>query len=143
MKEMIRVEFDGYWLERYQAEIPQRAGIYCVYACESVAKDKIVVLRELLYIGESDDVREAIAGAEDAAVWKERLHEGEELCYSVASVEREVRGIAWEAMVSHHRPPCNRMIHKRAADISLTIVGEHELLDDFIAGVNEQTMLDD
>lgn len=136
MKEMIRVEFDGYWLERYQSEIPQEAGIYCVYACEPIAKDRIVVLRELLYIGKADNVKMGIAEHEDVSAWKTRLQEGEELCYSFARVEPMVRDRVLSAIVSHHRPPCNRIVEHGDCDTRLTIAGEHELLDELIAVVN-------
>lgn len=137
MKEIIRVEFDGYWLERYKSEIPQEAGIYCVYACEPMAKDRIVVLREILYIGESDNVSASIAEHEDVSAWKERLQEGEELCYSFARVNQDVRSRVLSAIISQHRPPCNPTVDQQACNTRLTIVGEHELLDDLVAVGNE------
>ncbi len=137
MKEIIKVEFDGYWLERYQSELPQEEGVYCVYACEPMAMDRIVVLRELLYIGESDNVRTSVASHEEVPVWKKRLRDGEELCYSFARMERELRRDVLMAMISHHRPKCNRMQDEGIHNIRLAIVGEHELLDDFIVIDNE------
>lgn len=107
MKEMIKVAFDGYWLERYQSEVSEEGGIYCVYACEPMARDRLVVLRELLYIGASDDVRASITKHENVKNWKNRLLEGEELCYSFARVVRDIRSDVLAAMVLHHRPPCN------------------------------------
>ena len=132
MKGRIRVEFDGYWLERYQSDIPQGGGIYCVYACEPIARDRIVVLREILYIGESDDVKMSVAMCEEVAAWKAYLKAGEELCYSFARMEGGYRHDALAAMVLHHKPPCNDVEEKAPENISLMIVGEHELLYDLI-----------
>ena len=132
MKEMIKVAFDGYWLERYQSEVSEEGGIYCVYACEPMARDRLVVLRELLYIGASDDVRASITKHENVKNWKNRLLEGEELCYSFARVVRDIRSDVLAAMVLHHRPPCNELQDEEADNVRLMIVGEHELLDDFV-----------
>ena len=137
MKDVIRVEFDGYWLERYQSEIPQGAGVYCVYACEPIAKGRIVVLRELLYIGASDDVRASVARHEKMPAWKKRLRDEEELCFSFARMEHDFRRDVLMAMISHHRPPCNDMDEQELHNIRLMIVGEHELIDGFITVGNE------
>ncbi len=132
MKDMIKIQFDGYWLERYQSEIPQETGIYCVYACEPIAKDRIVVLREILYIGETDNAKQSIVEHKDTSAWKTRLQEKEELCYSFAKIETKIRNRVLSAIVSHHRPPYNRIIEHQDCDVRLTITGEHELLDDLI-----------
>ncbi|MBQ2113720.1 MAG: hypothetical protein II195_01345 [Selenomonadales bacterium] len=133
MKEMIKVAFDGYWLERYQSEVSEEGGIYCVYACEPMARDRLVVLRELLYIGESDNVKASIAEHEEVKRWKKRLLAGEELCYSFARVAHDVRGHVGAALIAHHRPPCNEVRAEEVHNVRVMIVGEHELLDDFVA----------
>ncbi|MBQ8682552.1 MAG: hypothetical protein IJ510_02370 [Selenomonadales bacterium] len=130
--ETILLNFEGYWMDIYKDEVPHEAGVYCVYACESMAANKIAVLRELIYVGAADDVAACIADHEKLVEWKERLGEEETLCYSFANVNSDVRSRVEGAMVYHHRPPCNRIEEEVFPfdDTRLSIVGEHELLDD-------------
>lgn len=34
MVKTINLNFDGYWREIYQSEIPKKSGIYAVYICK-------------------------------------------------------------------------------------------------------------
>lgn len=79
----IELGFEGYWLDQYKAELPHKAGMFCVYACEPMAKDKIVVIRELIHVGVSNDIAESV---QDSSEWKKHLQSGESLCYSFSSV---------------------------------------------------------
>ena len=82
-------ELEGYWLEDYKAEMQVncKRGIYCVYACEAMAKDKIVVIRDLIHVGISDDIAKSISCEESVSEWKTHLQEGESLCYSFSDVD--------------------------------------------------------
>lgn len=86
----IELGFEGYWLDKYKEEFCSRvaneAGIYCVYACEPMAQDKIVVIRDLIYVGVSDNIAESVITA-DTSAWKKSLKEGESLCYSFSNVK--------------------------------------------------------
>lgn len=79
----VELGFDGYWLDQYKAELPHVAGMFCVYACEPMAQDKIVVIRDLIHVGVSNDIAASVA---DTSEWKQSLQDGESLCYSFASV---------------------------------------------------------
>ena len=83
------IELSGYWLENYKAEmqVEGKRGIYCVYACEAMAKDKIVVIRDLIHVGISDDIAKSISNEELVSEWKTHLREGESLCYSFSDVD--------------------------------------------------------
>ena len=82
----IELGFEGYWLDQYKAELPHEAGIYCVYACEPMAQDKIVVIRDLIHVGVADNIAKSVMAA-DTSAWKKSLHEGESLCYSFSNVK--------------------------------------------------------
>lgn len=93
----IELGFEGYWLDKYREEFCSRvaneAGIYYVYACEPIANDKIVVIRDLIYVGVSDDIAKSVMTA-DISVWEKSLKEGESLCYSfsdVKDIEEKIR----------------------------------------------------
>lgn len=81
--------------------------MYCVYACTYSAETNRVSLRELIYVGESSDVRERLANHERLKDWKRRLRVGETLCYSVAEVSSDDRERAEAAVIYRHKPPCN------------------------------------
>ena len=82
-------ELEGYWLEDYKSEmqVQGKAGVYCVYACEAVAKDKIVVIRDLIHVGISDDIAKSIFDEENLSEWKTHLQEGESLCYAFSDID--------------------------------------------------------
>lgn len=130
--ETILLKFDGYWLESYLDEMPHDAGVYCVYACEPMAANKIVVLRELVYVGSADDVVACLKNHSSVDDWKMRLRDGEMLCFSFAPVDDEARELVRSALVSYHTPPCNQIAIEPPPrkDAKITIEGEHVFLDD-------------
>lgn len=103
----IPLNFRGYWLEAKKASVPAVSGVYCVYAGTYSAETDRVSLRELIYVGESSDVRDRLADHERLKDWKRRLRSGEVLCYSVAEVGSNDRVRAEAAVIYRHKPPCN------------------------------------
>lgn len=103
----ISLAFEGYWLEINKSGVPAQSGIYCVYACTYNQNKDTVTLRELVYVGESENVRNRLANHERLPDWKKRLKAGETLCYSVAAVSGSDRNRAEAAVIFHHKPPCN------------------------------------
>ena len=100
------LNFDGYWRERNRGGIPAASGIYCVYAGSYNPSSNTVSLRELVYIGESENVRDRIAGHEKWARWRRHLLAGEEIWFNCALI-RDGRERAEAAMISKHKPPEN------------------------------------
>lgn len=103
----ISLAFEGYWLEINKSGVPAQSGVYCVYACTYNQNKDTVTLRELVYVGESENVRNRLANHERLPDWKKRLTAGETLCYSVAAVSGSDRNRAEAAVIFHHKPPCN------------------------------------
>ena len=87
--------------------IPDASCIYCVYACTYNAITDKVSIRELIYVGESDNIWNRISNHERLADWKKRLRSNETLCYSFAGVSENDRVRAEAAVIFHHKPPCN------------------------------------
>lgn len=98
--------FDGYWRARNAVGIPGESGIYCVYACSHDATAGTVSLGKLIYIGESENVRDRIDGHERLPDWKRHLQRGEELCFSFAPILRGRERVE-AALIHHHKPPEN------------------------------------
>ena len=117
----ISLNFRGYWLESHKASVPEASGVYCVYAGTYRAETDQVSLRELIYVGESSDVRDRLSNHERLKDWKRRLRAGETLCYSVAEVSSDDRDRAEAAVIYRHKPPCNTEYVNRFPFESTTI----------------------
>ena len=127
----ISLEFDGYWREAKKEYLPEVSGIYCVYACTYNPTESTVSLRTLLYVGESDDVRERLVNHERLQDWKRLLRGGETLCYSVAEVSSNDRVRAEAAVIFRHKPPCNTE-YKNRFPFENTVIktsGKNKFLD--------------
>ena len=100
--------FDGYWRYANRSGLPAESGIYCVYAGTYNEATGTVSLNRLLYIGESDSVRERVANHGSEPKWREKLRSGEQLYFSAAPISpMGARQRAEAAMIYHHKPPCN------------------------------------
>jgi hypothetical protein len=103
----ITLTFDGYWRDANSASIPNASGIYLVYTCTHDRQAGQVTLHKLIYIGESDRVRDRIQFHEKRAKWQRYLGPGQELCYSFAPIASPDRQRAEAALIYHHKPPVN------------------------------------
>ncbi len=103
----INLTFDGYWRDENSAGIPNASGIYLVYTCTRDRQAGQVTLHKLIYIGESDQVRNRIQGHEKRPKWQKHLAPGQELCYSFAPIGNPDRQRAEAALIYHHKPPVN------------------------------------
>ena len=98
--------YDGYWRELKIGSIPAQSGVYSVYACRHNASAGTVTIRKLIYIGESQNVRDRISKHEKWNDWRRHLNAGEVLCFNFApiSVDRER---VEAALINHLKPPEN------------------------------------
>lgn len=99
--------FDGYWREPNIGGIPAESGVYCVYACKHNSQAGTVSIRQLIYIGESDDVKKRVAKHEKWDAWRGYLTQGEELCFSFAPVGTSDRERVEAALIFDRKPPEN------------------------------------
>lgn len=108
MKKVI-LNFSGYETEKTLSSFPPSSGIYCVY--RGIETDDKLKIRELLYIGESDNVRSQLTLPERKAKWEHYLQNQEILIYSFALMHFN-RCLIQAALVHHHRPPENSEFHQ-------------------------------
>jgi excinuclease UvrABC nuclease subunit len=103
-----QLNFDGYWREPTGGGLPDKSGIYGVYAGVYNQAVNTVTLNRLLYIGEAADMRGRVANHERLPEWKRQLKAGEVLCFNAALISPEAaRQRADAAMIFKHKPPCN------------------------------------
>ncbi|UKE83665.2 GIY-YIG nuclease family protein [Pectobacterium colocasium] len=128
----INLDFEGYWREEKKSSVPSQSGIYCVYACTRNTNNNppTVSIRELLYIGESENVRHRLATHNKLDDWKKHLKAGETLYYSVAKIPSLDRERAESALIHEVKPPENK---EYAGDFkgnktTVTTSGQNEFL---------------
>lgn len=133
------LRFGQYYPEANIAGLPARSGIYCVYACTYNARDRISSL-ELLYIGESRNIRGRVEGHERWDEWRSKLQRGQNLCFNAALIcPKSDRKRAEAAMIYALKPPCNteymyRFLFDRT---KIQTKGANDVLSDrFIVGTS-------
>lgn len=101
------IEFNGYFMEPNKDALPEKSGIYCVYRGIHNVDKKSVTLKQLIYIGESADIKSRVGSHDRCDDWEELLEDGEVLCYSYALVPTESRVRVEAALIFKHQPPLN------------------------------------
>lgn len=107
-RQIYNLKFEGYILEANIDSLPAKSGIYGVYTCIYNQNMNGVKLRELIYIGESNNIRERVDNHEKWDDWWDELRKGEEICFNWALISgRTSRKHAEAAIIYKHEPTCN------------------------------------
>lgn len=101
------INFDGYWREKAKKGIPSKSGIYCVYTCVYNESAKNLTIKNLIYIGESENVNDRIKNHEKLTEWKRYLKPNETLCFNFGAVPSNSRIRCEAAMIVKHKPQVN------------------------------------
>jgi hypothetical protein len=101
------VEFNGFWTEEYSCCIPPISGIYSVYQAYHDKKHNVTNPLKLLAIGESDNIRTAVAGLLPTSGWHDAITKDTILCFSYADVGPDDRLRIAGALINHHKPHFN------------------------------------
>lgn len=97
--------FKGYWVEGRISNIPHNSGIYLVYRC--TCDDDGVILKELLYIGQAENLHDRINNHDKKAEFLRQCQQGEVLCYSVAEEKKQDLDIIENALIYAQQPRLN------------------------------------
>jgi excinuclease UvrABC nuclease subunit len=111
----------GYWPDVDKAKIPNHSGVYFVYEGTYDKEKKIVTLNKLIYIGESEKVRDRIADHEKYNEWEKHVRLGNTLCYSTGEVLASRRERVEAAYIFKHKPPVN-IEYKDSFDFDQTTI---------------------
>ena len=110
MMQTYTIQFEGYWLEKNKAGIPAKSGVYMVYRSKyDVTSDKVALL-EIVYIGQSSDVKSRIATHDRLPDFKETLNQGETLSYAFAPVLSQDLDLIENALIIAQKPRLNNQI---------------------------------
>jgi excinuclease UvrABC nuclease subunit len=135
----INLDFEGYYRENVVEDLTQDTGVYCVYRSHYLPEIDRIRIIELLYIGSSNNIKERIQSHEGKELWKSKLLEGEELCYSYTKIKEENRLRVEAALIFKHKPKCNTEYQDNFPfeKTSLILKGEIALLNsNFTLGGN-------
>ena len=105
-----KLDFSGFWNEASWAQLIAESGIYCIYVGTFNVQERGVFLREIVYIGESKNVRDRVLESPQNRrdIWVKQLDSDEELWASCAKISpRHARERTEAAMIFHHQPCCN------------------------------------
>lgn len=101
------LNFQGYWRECNKGGLPSYAGIYVVYRAIYNSKTDRVLLNEIIYIGQANNIRERHQKHEKYDEFCSRLKTGEELCYSCAEVDGRYLDLLENALIFAQKPALN------------------------------------
>ncbi len=101
------LDFNGYWREVNKGGVPAKSGIYLVYRCVYNSKKDTVGLKEIIYIGKSENAHNRIVNHDKIHEFNAQLENGEELCYAFAEVPVTNLDIVENALVFAQKPILN------------------------------------
>ena len=101
--------FEGYWLEQDKQDVPAGSGVYMVYRGKYDQIKKTINLYEIIYIGQSVNMRERIVNHDRIQNFEADLNSGETLCYSCAAVNENDLDIVENALIIAQKPRQNRI----------------------------------
>lgn len=129
---IVTLNFKGYFFdETSKTNFPGHEGIYCVYRGTLSEDKKSCSLKELLYIGESDNLKNRIISHEKWEEWKLQLNKGESLFFSYALTDSYREEIE-KVLIYHKKPRCNtkNIQSYNVTSLQIEITGQHKDLDD-------------
>jgi len=88
-------------------DVPAMSGVYMVYRGKYNQEKNSVDLHEIIYIGQSVNMRERIMNHDHIEAFKGTLNSGETLCYSCASVAENELDIVENALIIAQKPRLN------------------------------------
>lgn len=103
----IRLSFKGYWRAEKKDFIPHFMGVYLVYRGVYNANEDTVSLRDLVYIGQAEDVNRRINEHIDDPSFTGILQGKEILCFSVAQVSSNEIDLVENALIFAQKPILN------------------------------------
>lgn len=103
------IQFEGYWLERNKKDVPAKSGVYFVYRGKYNQEKNSVDLYDIIYIGQSVNMRERILNHDHIEAFENALNYGETLCYSCAAVDESDLDLVENALIIAQKPRLNEV----------------------------------
>lgn len=134
------LKFNGYFVD--VEALPMGPGVFCVYRSSYNSDKKTVSIKELLYIGQKENVHDLTMERDKLGEWGKCIGTTETLCYSVASLSVESLKPCEAALIYLVKPLLNQVGKDSYGyrDAYLSVSGAAKMLPtDVVAyGTNEK-----
>lgn len=111
MQQSFNQQINGYFIDQNSSSLPESSGIYFVYECTYNLITNSVDIKQLIYIGESEDINNRINNHEKKEEWLQHVNKGNTLCFSYTLITKERERVE-AAYIFKHQPPVN-IDHKK------------------------------
>lgn len=101
------INFKGYRRDCNKATLPHDCGIYMVYRCIYDSLTDKVTLKEIIYIGQAEDLCDRLNNHDKRPLFLKACERGEEICYAYANVSMDDLNIVENALVFAQKPRLN------------------------------------
>ena len=101
------VTFKGYRRDVNKDGLPSYGGIYMVYCCKYNENEQTVTLKRLIYIGKAINLHDRICNHNRYEDFNRQLQQGEQLCYSYASVSPNEVNVVENGLIFMQKPNLN------------------------------------
>ena len=101
------INFKGYRRDCNKATLPHDSGIYMVYRCIYDSLTDKVTLKEIIYIGQAEDLCDRLNNHDKRPLFLKACERGEEICYAYANVSMDDLDIVENALVFAQKPRLN------------------------------------
>lgn len=101
------LRFEGSLSDHQRPYMPSYGGVYLVYRGIWSEKDQLFFCREILYIGQADNIKSRHENHEYHQSFIAQCHPGEIVFYSFAEVPAVDRGRVETALIYHTKPRLN------------------------------------
>ncbi len=108
-EKQFKLTFDGYWKDKGITKVPDKSGIYCIYAgsLDVLNQKSKLTIRKLLYIGDTDNASLTVNEHEKTGEFRKYLGDRQALCYSFAPLDKEFRERVKTALIFTNNPVGN------------------------------------
>lgn len=122
--------FKGYRRDVFREDLPETSGVYSIYRCVYDSTKKTVSLKELLYIGQSINIKQEICNHERRDEFLAEARSGEQICYAYAEVPQRQLDVVENALIFMQKPRLNNNLvdHFNHDDVEMEIEGKTALL---------------
>lgn len=108
--ETYNITFKGYRRDTNAGSLPTYSGVYLIYRCRYNQDTQKVILLELFYIGQSQNLNNEINHHKRRDEFLRQAKENEQICYSYARVEENSLNIVENALIYMQKPRLNEKL---------------------------------
>lgn len=104
---IFNLRFEGSISDYQRQSMPTYGGVYLVYRGIWSEKDRLFFCREIMYIGQAENIRNRHENHEYRQLFWSQCRPGEIVFYSFAEVPERARSIVEAALIYHTKPRLN------------------------------------